>query len=50
MYEIVERSMSTGAISQIYSGYRLEEDAEEWAEELQSKTDDYWYEARREMG
>lgn len=50
MFEIVERSVKTGAISQIYAGCGSEEDTAEYAEDLQKETDDYWYEVRAVRG
>lgn len=47
MFEIIERSMSTGAISRTFSGYITEEAAEADMEEMAEETDDYWYEVTR---
>lgn len=48
MYEIIERSCNTGGEAQIYGGYLTEEEAQAVADEMQTETDDYWYEVRRE--
>lgn len=51
MFEIVERSTATGAISQIYPGVNgSEEDTREEAERMQAETDNYWYEVRPVRG
>ena len=48
MYEIVERSLETGGVSYIYSGYETEAEAWEVVTELEKETDDYWWEVRRQ--
>ena len=50
MYEVVERSMTSGGVSTIYSGYLTEEDAYRVATELDEENEDYWYEIREQRG
>lgn len=50
MYEIVERSALTGAISQIYPGCGSEADTQEEADRMQAETDTCWYEVRPVRG
>ena len=45
-YQIIERSVYTGAIAKIYSGYETEEQAQEDCEALEELEENecYWYE------
>ena len=45
-YEIVERSLTTGGVSRVYSGYVTEEAARADAEAIEKEG--YWYEVREE--
>ena len=47
MYQIVERSMETGAINKTYSGYETYEDAV-FDMEVMEDNDDFWYEVVRQ--
>lgn len=47
MYEIIERSMKTGAITQTYGPYLEIWEADAACDQLSSETEDYWYEVRR---
>ena len=50
MWEIVERSMESGGVAQIYSAFLTEEDAQEVADEMAAENEGYWYEVRRQRG
>ena len=50
MWEIVERSMTTGGVSKTYSGYATEEAAQADADYYALLDSDYWYEVREQRG
>lgn len=45
-YEIVERSLTTGGVSKVYSGYESEEAARADVDGIQEEG--FWYEVREE--
>ena len=47
-YEIIERSVETGAIRLFHSGYLNKEDAEETAEYIEKNDPTSWCEVREE--